>query len=493
MPAELVPFRQNQSCLIDEQEANLIPVSIWVEGTADALQERLFSETQAGVDGLGHAAQAGLVDISVAVGTLDANARKLLQGVRVSSAQAAQLVRTSFTGLRGVAGSWELLLALGGLYLMNDSLEKNLQRAEAEIGAKSTEALLALHGARMALLGGGIEALGLIIRASSSQIAAHVPMGGTGAARVQNSIGMGRAVMRIGAVLGAVAGIYDIGQSGLAIKRNFAAREDTAVLAHLAAGVLYGFAGFYSIAAVFTPLIFGPLGLAIVLGMAAYGATKFATAQESTPLELWTKRCYFGLGNETPSIHWNTPEYSDIAFAELNAATLGMVAELKFEAQKMDHTTRAKTGNPAILITNERIKYRILLPNFDRTISAYAWNLKISSSHKHTADNTSKTIASGEYQTPSHFEKSITTAKNIESDQTPKVTETYTTHQEISKLEFTSTMKQEYFIEEIAGFITPTKHTNVYSLKSLTLTVSYWPDRGIPDAFAEVTIERKAQ
>ncbi|MNF15911.1 hypothetical protein D3C80_2187080 [compost metagenome] len=49
-----------------------------------------------GVTQASSAAQLALVDISVAAGTLETNARKVLQGLRITSQQATQLVRTSF-------------------------------------------------------------------------------------------------------------------------------------------------------------------------------------------------------------------------------------------------------------------------------------------------------------------------------------------------------------------------------------------------------------
>lgn len=153
--ARVQPIIQNgllSLAVLDPKLAHsVITVSVWVEGTADVLHERLAQEASLRVNQLSDAAQISLVNLSVAAGTLDASARQLLHGMRITSKQATQLVRTSFTGLRGVASSWELLLALGGLYLTHDSLAKNLEKAEIEIGEKSREAVMALHGAKLAI------------------------------------------------------------------------------------------------------------------------------------------------------------------------------------------------------------------------------------------------------------------------------------------------------------------------------------------------------
>ncbi|WP_460415879.1 T6SS effector BTH_I2691 family protein [Pseudomonas sp. microsymbiont 2] len=478
--------------VLDPKVANLmVPVSIWVEGTADALQERLFSEARAGVDGLGHAAQAGLVDISVAVGTLDANARKLLQGVRVSSAQAAQLVRTSFTGLRGVAGSWELLLALGGLYLMNDSLEKNLQRAEAEIGAKSTEALLALHGARMALLGGGIEALGLIIRASSSQIAAHVPMGGAGAARVQNSIGVGRALIKIGAVVGAVAGIFDTANAGMAAKRTFRNSDRDSYRAYSTALFTSAAGTYFSFLAISTPTLLGPLGVAIVFSMTAYGIIKLAKNSESTPLERWAKRCYFGRANENPRVHWNTPKHSDIAFAELNAATLELTATLDFKTTRADPATSAKIGGLANLETRQHLRYRISFPQFEEKSLAYHWVLAVHRNGDGRAYNYTKgeIVASGRLNTDGSEWTSLksSTPPRFPDYKKDSLNER-TTYQTVNN-------KPEKLIkfQVLTGSVELIPCIGKHSILAASLSVTLWPDVGIPEAYARISIEQESE
>nr|HDS1010033.1 hypothetical protein [Pseudomonas putida] len=142
----------------------MISVSVWVEGTAADVQGRLFEEASMKVTQASSLAQRALVDISVAAGTLEPDARKVFQRMKITAQQTAELVRTGFRGLRGVAGSWEVLLAIGGLYLQYDSLAKNQEKAEAEIGPKAHEAKLALQGSQLGLLGGQIELIGLVLR-----------------------------------------------------------------------------------------------------------------------------------------------------------------------------------------------------------------------------------------------------------------------------------------------------------------------------------------
>ena len=131
-----------------------VTISVWVEGKVTELQDSLMRQANLGVDHLGRSAHALLVNVTVGLGTLDPQTRKLLQGLKVSTQQAAHWVRTGFTGLRGVATSSELLLAMGGLFFASDSLKKNIEEAEKAIGDKSDEARLALYGSSLGVLGG---------------------------------------------------------------------------------------------------------------------------------------------------------------------------------------------------------------------------------------------------------------------------------------------------------------------------------------------------
>ncbi|MDD0974696.1 apolipoprotein A1/A4/E family protein, partial [Pseudomonas sp. TNT2022 ID681] len=195
--------------VLDPKLANTsIKVSVWVEGSAEELQRRLASAGHA-VDTLSEAAHGRLSKLSVAVGSLEPAARQVLQDVRVSAQQAKKMVRASFGGLRGVAGSLDLLLSLGGLYLLSDSLNKNMEKAEVAVRDKSTEALLALHGSQMALLGSGIEAVGLIFREGSKGIINSQVLGSSGTEKAKTLFKSADFMVRTGALINAASGIYD--------------------------------------------------------------------------------------------------------------------------------------------------------------------------------------------------------------------------------------------------------------------------------------------
>jgi hypothetical protein len=475
--------------VMDPKVANLlIDVSLWIEGSAEEVRSRLLNEARAGVDGLSHAAYAGVVDLSVAVGTLDANAHKVLQGLRISSQQASQLVRTGFTGLRGVAGSWELLLALGSLYLINDSLEKNLKKAEAVIGDKSREAVMALHGSRLAMLGGGIEAVGLVIREGSKHIAGNAVFAASGATRIQRAIAVGGQLARTGAMVGAIAGVYDGSQAATAARRSHSAGDIAAATGYGVATGLYGTGAVAATLAVFYPVVLGPLGLAIALAIGGYIYSNRAIRNESTPLERWARRCYFGRANEIPAIHWKTSTKQDIAIAELNAATFGLVADVEFEEKSVDPIMFAKAGRIEALATKHRLRFRIHLPGFSHSTSGYHWTLIIRRHGDGRAPNFTggEVIARGELNIP--LSSATSTALNsLKLTHSAKHSDYERATIKLEANETTPNSQNRWGAEmAIIGTINIIGNLSTSKIESATLSIAYWPDHTIAEAYAEI-------
>ncbi|PNA87055.1 MULTISPECIES: T6SS effector BTH_I2691 family protein [unclassified Pseudomonas] len=455
----------------------MIRVSVWVEGTAADVHGRLFEEANMKVTQASSLAQRTLVEVSVAAGTLESNARKVLQGMRITSQQAAQLVRTAFRGLRGVAGSWEVLLAIGGLYLQSDSLARNQEKAEVEIGSKAHEAKLALQGSLLGILGGQIELIGLITRSGAGNI--HRPW-------AKGAAVTGQAIIKIGAVLSTVAGVFDTAQAILARQRTLATGDSTAARQYRIAVSAYGLGTVAFAFAVFRPLVFGPLGLAVTLTLVAYEFSKRAENNESTALERWARRCYFGLANETPSIHWNAPEFSDIAFAELNAATLGVQARLNFESSMATDPTLPRIGGLVSLNTVQQLKFLVALPKFNKAKSAYRWKLI---AHR-VGDGAfpdyvgGESIASGDYF--SHPIRPLSPSSSFSKFTPPR-------HPDYVSDFSTDEYQRPYpgedggvFQLEISGVVPLAPTIGSHSLSAATLLVMYWPDRNLPDAYIEV-------
>lgn len=311
-----------------------VTISVWVEVKASdiaELQQSLLHTATQGVDQLGRSAHAALLDVAVGVGTLDPAARKVLHGLKVTSQQAASWVRTGFSGLRGAVGSGELLLALGGLYLISNAMNKNLENVERVIGEKSDEARLALYGSSLGVLGGGVEVVGLVLKHGATQVQ-KARLSARGAEAGRATVRIGTLMARSGATISAVAGLYDATQAGMAANRSWKAGDTPAAVAYVFSTMFAGGSAVVGTAASIAGAssLGGPLGIAILLGLVAYGLFKWAEGEESTPLERWARRSYFGFGDEKPPIQWKRPEQAHIALSELNAATLGVEVGIHF-------------------------------------------------------------------------------------------------------------------------------------------------------------------
>ncbi|PYG71798.1 hypothetical protein N428_05542 [Pseudomonas sp. RV120224-01c] len=462
----------------------MISVTVWVEGTAEEVRGRLLEGANMKVTQASSAAQIALVDISVAAGTLETNARKVLQGMRITSKQAAQLVRTGFSGLRGVASSWEVLLAIGGLYLQHDSLSRNQEKAEVEIGPKAHEAKLALQGSLLGILGGQIELAGLAMRSSATYIKAPWSQG---------TAAVGVALVKFGALFSSIAGIFDTAQAISAAKRASAAGDSLALSQYRWSVALLGLGTLAFAGAVFNPLFIGPLGIAVILTLSAYALSKRAEENESTALERWVRRCCFGKGDENPIVRWNAPEYADLSFAELNAATLGVQARLHFEANLLNKPGAPRIGGLVSLEREQKLKFQVILPQHRHDVSAYRWSLIVHRGrdgefpeyfggetlisedyHAHHIEPLSKHAVFSTFAPPPHpdYKRDIAVVK--------KAQKSIFGGGEIQWL-------------DIAGVVELNPTIGAHSIVAATLVVMYWPDRSIESAYVEICDRRESE
>lgn len=466
-----------------------IPVSLWVEGDATKLQQQLMHEANRVVNRVGKGLHETLEAIAVGIGSLDPKARQLLNGMTVSSQQAAQWVRTGFTGLRGIGGSGELLLAIGSFYLLNDSLKRNLEEAEQAIGDKSVEANLALAGSTLGVLGGGMELVGKSLEKAAERIQNTSPLSAQASGRVATSIKLGITLAKSGAIISAVSGVFDATQSAMAANRTLKGGDSSAAGLYILSAGFYGAGAVYgTLAAVTgTATLFGPLGIAILLGFAGYGLYKWAEREESTPLERWAKRCYFGNHDEVPSIHWNKPEYGHIAIAELNAITLGIEAEVDFQRRKV--AVGGSYKDSGRFADEQHLKFRIILPHFDTSQSAYRWTLTINHSYAPRKGVSSTVVAEGSHNPPpvhtAISNKNITseTSESTKKNSHPNIKAAPTLRTTTAK----STDGKTFFSQEITGNIElPEKR--LYTAEEAILSLTYWPDRDAHDGYAELVL-----
>lgn len=484
--------------VLDPKIANLsVTISVWVEGSITALQDTLTRQANLGVDQLGKQAHATLVDIAVGVATLDPQARRALQGIKVSSNQVAKWVRTGFTGLRGAAGSSELLLAMGGMYLLSDSLNKSLKDVEQAMGGKVFEARLALYGSSLGVLGGGVELVGIALENGAKQVQKVGSLSIQAMTAAKATAQAGNLIVRAGGSIGAVAGLYDATRAGFAASRTWEGGDVSSTRLYSISSAVSGSGAIVGIwaAATGATALFGPLGIAILLGLAAYGLFKWAESEESTALERWARRSFFGYGNETPSIHWNKPEHAHIAIAELNAATLGVEAGVNFRLRIVDsgsHGWGGPMGSVGATVHEQRLEYRLVLPLFDANRSAYRWSLTV---HRY-GDGSANHYTGGEVLAEDALSPpALATAAGerraaLAVPKRPKKpdfrADSTTPIQELRTLTLSDASTQQ--VKVIKGAIVLLPSPRRHNIEAATLSVTYWPDRDIQDAYAELIL-----
>jgi hypothetical protein len=378
---------------------------------------------------------------------------------------------------------------LGRLYLINDSLEKNLKKAEAEIGDKSREAVLALHGSRLAMLGGGTEVVGVVLRDGAKQIMTAAYPASLTHKMAQNVFGTGMRLARTGAVIGAVAGFYDAGQARIASIRTSVAGDKRARDQHIAATITYGIGSGVAVYAVYSATFIGPLGWAIILTLGAYILSRKAEKSESTSLERWARRCYFGIANETPKIHWNDSTSADIAFAELNAATSGLSIAAKFEHNNTDPIVNPRAGRIQNSPSTQHLKFRLSLPQFDAQTSGYQWTFIIHRFGDGPAPNytSGEIVCSGNFHPP----QDRLLHPRLRPSKPPRAPDYIKESISVRENSHHTTIanKQQYYYMEINGTLELIPEIAKNNIEAATLSVTYWPDRGIPDGYAEITVQ----
>ncbi|MGN8261760.1 T6SS effector BTH_I2691 family protein [Pseudomonas sp. SMSB3] len=453
----------------------MISVTVWVEGKGHEVRERLVSELKHSAGQFNEAAKAALVEIKVAAGTLEPQARQALQRMQISAGQVSQMVKGSFEGLERTGKSWELLLSVGGLYLLADSHSKNLKKAEEEIGPKFSEALLALYATGLGIVGSGLEFAGFLIPRRT-----HIPTGQS----------FGRTVARYGATVNAAAGVFDAMQGIAAAIRTAKAGDRTATTDYAVAATVAAVSTYTAVLAISNAAMIIP---SLIIGLFAYLLFKTAAQQESNHLERWIRRCYFGRADESPPIHWSTPAHADIAFAELNAATTGIMGGIQFDYKFINQPVTTKAGIPIDLQTVPSLKFEIKLPEFTASTGGYRWILMIARSEQnaHPRDPALERVIINDFGLPSLLNSAADTSSSTYFA-APKLASRHIHSMKIDD----STDKTELIdtrtrFKKLTGELVLTADPARQAIKSASLLIQYWPNRLFPDAFAQIIIEER--
>ncbi|WPO98560.1 T6SS effector BTH_I2691 family protein [Pseudomonas sp. HR96] len=479
--------------VLDPKLADLmVKVSLWFEGTADDLMAAMNSDKDKPVSGdySSVAAYSALSMVTVGLGTLDPQVVKGISHFKVPAWQASRWVRTSFAGLRGVAASAELLVAIGSMYLMGDALAKSLESAEEAVGDKSAEALIALQGSILGVLGGGVKLVGLALKSGATGVQKSGLIVGSG---VKIALDAGLYLQRAGAVIIAISSGFDAIKAAVAAQRTWNVGDKDASHRYIGSTFFALVGAYYGVkaAASMSMVLGGPLGVAIGLSLLAYALFRAAESQESDLLETWAKRCFFGVANETPKIHWVNSEYASTALGELNAATLGMTVEITRRMKVVDSGMLHLGGlaRTALPTSTRTWEYAIRLPFFDESHSAYAWNVVLHRGHDQVLGEytSGETILREDFfaldlaTAPSEWRQRLqpSSSKNVDYHEDSK------TH--ISSIKVMNAKDNgSPNIKTIRGAIELLLSNSRPAVEAVTITLTYWPHRDSPDSYAAI-------
>ena len=482
----------------------LIDVTLWVEGSAEDVRKRINAlTTVAGNQVESAARQVGSVarqvegavrkaedaaqkvthgamrKISAGMKNLEAPAAQLLKGLELSAAHAKEFAKNGLTSLKRLSvGSGYGALSLVSLYFLHDSVRTSLDAARETVGARHPEAMAALYGAGVGLLGAGVEAGGLALRIGAESVQPFMRrVAAADGGAVARAIGMGKTLIKAGGVIAALGGVADGVGSFAAEARAKGQGDDRAADFYSAGGVLSWLgAAFSAYGAATSGALLGPLGMGIGLMLLAFVALNVAKSKESSSLELWARRSYFGQGD--PKQRWDSPDQMDAAVAALNAALIGMEAALGFDSAKrpiepdllvtMDILLIKETGG---IESGTELRYRIVLPGFDPIRSRYEFTLSIDrfglAKGRRTPAITSAVLAAC-------YHNSQVRAPNLDD-----VRDLIPNDQRMPNQE-SPVLSCRYWLEPL------------HAIKSAAIEICYWPDKDDVAGYARLHVTEDA-
>jgi len=349
--------------------SQMIEVMLWTLESAESLQARLVQLREGAAGGVG----ALVRNVAIGAGTLRA---QVTDGLKISSTAAQNMASDAMRSMRDAAassGSVKLLLALGGIWFQQDSLGKNY-RALQETHQNNPEALAAIWSSSLGLLGVSVEAAGLAV----TLVRPKIPW-----PRAVTTTSLGTGMARYGAGIAAIAGMMDGAQYLFASLRTHKSGDLTSADRYRTAGIMAGASAIAGVLGAFGPAtLFGPIGIAIILGLAAYAIASEAKQNESSPTELWARQSRWGLSEDNRL--WTKAKHLDIAIGALNAAAIGVQAEISIITQFTSHTNMQTSEPKGMIIGNDpaipaeyTLNYYFLLPNYAEGTSRHEWHLSI--------------------------------------------------------------------------------------------------------------------
>ena len=356
------------SAAVPGTPGKLVQVTFWTMEKADALKARLDTLSAGIGDGIGDALRTVTIGTEAVQGSMDNLARQMTLNADVS----VQLARESMHSMRtaavaGIPGASATGLGLISLWFQQDSLRRSFASLLDTVGDKHPEAVAAVMSASVGVMGASVEVVGGVIQMVRPDLSMPTRI-------VGQTVGVGAKIVQYGGALVALASALEGLQYAFAAGRTYRVGDmEAGVFYTLAAFAAAGSAGLGVMGSLGpAALALSPLALSVLLGIAALGLAIWAKGQESQPLELWARHSLWGLSAEHRL--WTTAEDMDTAIGELNAALLGLTADLGMIV-KADQSGGLPIGDavPAGLFMD----YKFVLPGYKADVSSYEWALQV--------------------------------------------------------------------------------------------------------------------
>ncbi|MGV2866193.1 hypothetical protein, partial [Achromobacter sp. AGC39] len=476
----------------------LVNVTIWMEGSAEDIANRIKSMKTGAADVTAKAMQSvqeaiggatnsvrgisgsAMRKLSVGIKHLDVPAAQLLIGLELSAEHAREFAKNGFASLKRLSvGSGYGGSSLVSLYFLHDSVRSSLASARQAVGAEHAEAMAALYGAGIGMLGAGVEAGGLALRVAGEAVQPFMRrVASAEAGMVAKAIGLGKGLVKAGGAIAALGGVAD-GVGGFAAARRADAVGDAGASKAYAIGGFVYLAGtpFSLYGAATGAVLMGPLGIGILAGLIGFALAQVAKERESDALEMWARRSYFGQAEQ--SSRWATADQMDAAISELNAALIGMEVIVGFHSARrtMDFDSLLAADILQIQATGgveagPELGYRIVLPGFDPEVSRYEFRLLVECFAVDKVGRHTPVLMESVLEAVHHNSEVCAPAQGGFSGLTPK------------------------------GYVLPTKEAPVlackfwleplHRIKSATVGIIYWCDKDDLAGFASVTMTEEA-
>ena len=370
------------SAAVPGTPGKLVDVTFWTMEKADALKTRLDKLSTGVSDSIGDALRTVTIGAGAVQGAMDNLARK----VTLNADVCAQLARESMHSMRtaavaGTPGASAMGLGLISLWFQQDSLRRSHASLLDTVGDKHPEAVAAVMSASIGVMGAGVEVVGGAIQMVRPDLTMPTRAAG-------QTVGVGARIVQYGGALVALASALEGLQYAFAAGRTRETGDHKASDAYYLATTFAGSSAIAGVWGAFAPaaLALGPLAASVLLGLITLGVAIWAKKQESQPLELWARHSLWGLPEANR--RWTAPEDMDTAIGELNAALLGLTADVGMIV-KTEQAGGLPIGDavPAGLF----LDYKLVLPGYKADVSDYEWALLVYRSNQAQGE----TIASG--------------------------------------------------------------------------------------------------